>query len=276
MSSWTNIEKIPSQTLTNNRKSIHQAVQLVSAFARNILEPDPTDGRSSLIWNNDFHGLVSVPLETGTAISIGISFTAFELLILENGKASKKFSLEGSSVNKGLEWLKTELKSIDIASEKINLTLPYEIEDYDYDSELLVDSSALEAFAALYGNTANILDGIVKKWSKAFDIRCWPHHFDIATLIPIEEDNKGEMTKSIGVGLSPGDDQINEPYIYVNVWPQIDFELLSSSKLSAGNWNKEGWSGSVLNYSDFINGDQQKIQEQFISEAFEAILNALK
>jgi len=52
-------------------------------------------------------------------------------------------------------------------------------------------------------------------WS-ASDVLCWPHHFDIATLVTFASD------RSSSVGLSPGDGSYDEPYYYVNVHPQPD------------------------------------------------------
>ena len=34
-------------------------------------------------------------------------------------------------------------------------------------------------------------------------MRCWPHHFDIATLITLERDAAGTATKTVGVGVAP-------------------------------------------------------------------------
>ena len=44
-------------------------------------------------------------------------------------------------------------------------------------------------------------------------VRCWPHHFDIATLLTIAPG------QTIGVGLEPGDGYYDEPYWYVNQYP---------------------------------------------------------
>ena len=50
---------------------------------------------------------------------------------------------------------------------------------------------------------------------------CWPHHFDIATLVKLE-DGQPANARSIGVGVSPGDEYYAQPYVYVSPWPRFD------------------------------------------------------
>jgi hypothetical protein len=52
--------------------------------------------------------------------------------------------------------------------------------------------------------------------AEASEVRCWPHHFDLGSLIVVETSADGELTKSIGIGLSPGDEAHAEPYFYVS------------------------------------------------------------
>lgn len=69
-------------------------------------------------------------------------------------------------------------------------------------------------------------------------VRCWPHHFDIATLHMLGDG------KTIGIGLSPGDDSIRDPYWYVNLWPYPHPSRLQP--LQFGMWFTEGWTGAEM------------------------------
>jgi hypothetical protein len=157
-----------------------------------------------------------------------------------------------------LVWLKQNLAELGIKADHISLDLPYEIENYDYSEALVVDKQALQEYADLYQNTQNSLQNVLTNWEEAFDIRCWPHHFDLATLIPLKTDSEGEILKSIGVGLSPGDEGVEEPYVYVNIWPQVDLNILEKHSLSTGQWNKSGWSGAVLTYAQMLCSKNQE------------------
>jgi hypothetical protein len=274
MSKWKNIKGVDLEVLKATRKALHQAVQIVGALPRHLLPHDPTDGTASLEWSNADKGLqsIAVPNSHDLEVRAGLSFKTFSLYIIYADNSADSFGMTGKSVVEGLDWLKEELGKMAYAGEKLTLDLPYEIEDYDYSSSLEVDKRALKQYTRLYRNTHGILSDLVNKWDKAFDIRCWPHHFDLATLIPVETDAEGEIVKSIGVGLSPGDDGIHEPYLYVNVWPEVDTAALKEHSLPAGHWNAEGWSGAVLTYTELVNSsDQKESFTQFIDIAIQAI-----
>jgi hypothetical protein len=64
------------------------------------------------------------------------------------------------------------------------------------------DPRDLATLSGCYAEAASLLESV-----KGSDVRCWPHHFDIATL----HDLGGG--KSIGIGLAPGDQ---------NLWPYPD------------------------------------------------------
>ena len=75
-------------------------------------------------------------------------------------------------------------------------------------------------------------------------MRCWPHHFDLATLVSVPGGAPGDA-RTIGVGLSPGDGSYAEPYFYVTPWPSPDSPALP--ELPAGaDWHRTGWFGAVL------------------------------
>jgi hypothetical protein len=261
-----------SELIIQNRKYLHQVVQLVGAFPRSLLQHDPSDETASLLWNADISGLVSQEVtHVKGSFQVGLSFSEFQLIILQDDKKVSALDLHGGSVMDGLKWLKEELAKMNFDASKFNLDLPYEIEKYDLGSRLHPNDDTLKLFSELYQLSHSVLDKVAAGFENAYDIRCWPDHFDLATLLPLAYDNKGAVTKSFGVGLSPGDDGITEPYMYVNVWPELAYELLSKHNLIKGIWNQFGWSGAVLSYSQFAATDQQQTIAQFIRESMAAI-----
>ncbi|HET6197153.1 MAG TPA: hypothetical protein VFE12_15430, partial [Acetobacteraceae bacterium] len=78
----------------------------------------------------------------------------------------------------------------------------------------------------------------------ASPIRCWPHHFDIAVLLPGQRDGQ-----TIGVGLSPGDASYGEPYWYVTPWPHPSVIGLPPL-VAGGEWHAGEWVGAVLTASN--------------------------
>jgi hypothetical protein len=77
------------------------------------------------------------------------------------------------------------------------------------------------------------------------EVRCWPHHFDVATLLTLD-DAPGESARSIGIGMSPGDASYDEPYFYVTPWPYPSAKTELPQLEGGGIWHTHGWTGAVL------------------------------
>jgi hypothetical protein len=107
----------------------------------------------------------------------------------------------------------------------------------------------------------------------ASEVRCWPHHFDFATLLAIERDASGAATRTVGVGLSPGDERYAEPYWYVAPWPG-PFEATLPSLKSGGHWHAEGFTAAILPGSEIVSAGTGVAQasrvRSFIDEALDA------
>jgi len=266
MTQIKNIKGIDKRKLEESRKNLHQAIQLIGAFPRNFLTPDPTDASASLLWNKDLQALESILVGK---YQLGLSFADFSLYLSEAGSVKETVKLDGISVVEAMSQLVAVLSKYGLSGDQYNLELPYEIESYDYNQPLKVDTVALSEFSILYANTNEVLIQVVSENVNAYDIRCWPHHFDLATLIPLKFDGNGELQQSIGVGLSPGDEGIDEPYLYVNIWPNVALAKLQKHSLNNGNWNLAGWSGAVLRYTSLLSVDNQ--EESFVNFIMDTI-----
>jgi hypothetical protein len=90
-------------------------------------------------------------------------------------------------------------------------------------------------------------------------VLCWPHHFDIASLVVLETDPDGDSMRSVGVGLSPGDASIEEPYWYVNHDPETGRADLPA--LPAGEWMRGDWTGAVLRARELVAAGDARSQQ---------------
>ncbi|HEV2722836.1 MAG TPA: hypothetical protein VG323_22620, partial [Thermoanaerobaculia bacterium] len=114
----------------------------------------------------------------------------------------------------------------------------------------LREPQSFEALSNCYAEAARLLTAIHD------DVRCWPHHFDIATLLEFDGG------KSIGAGLSPGDDSCDEPYWYVNHHPPTSRRDLPALA-GGGTWNTSGWVGAILPWSH--GGDAQAFLDSAVA-----------
>jgi hypothetical protein len=86
----------------------------------------------------------------------------------------------------------------------------------------------------------------------------WPEHFDIA----IELGSEARGTRA-NFGFSPGDEQHEEPYLYVGPW---------SAPIEGDHWNGRGFSGAELTYSQLLDaGDQGAAAIEFFVGRREAL-----
>ncbi len=109
------------------------------------------------------------------------------------------------------------------------------------------DGSLVE-LARWFADGEALLRGVAEGWAGAAPVRVWPHHFDVGSVLPLGP-AAGESAPSIGIGLSPGDEGIDEPYLYVTPWPAPE----TLPELPAGGrWHREGWTGAVLTGSEIV------------------------
>jgi hypothetical protein len=96
---------------------------------------------------------------------------------------------------------------------------------------------------------------------------CWPHHFDMATLVRLDAGG-GESARSVGVGVSPGDEFYAQPYVYVSPWPHFEGSLPDLPP--PGHWHTEGFFGAVATGEEILAmKDRGRALLAFITGAFE-------
>jgi hypothetical protein len=106
-------------------------------------------------------------------------------------------------------------------------------------------------------------------------VRCWPHHFDIATLLALDPPTTpSNVARTIGAGLSPGDAGSPGGYWYVTPWP---YPVVSEPPpLAAGGaWHRTGWFGAVLPLSHPDAGDEAS-NSAFLASAVAACHELLR
>src|SRR5262249_14843197 len=139
-------------------------------------------------------------------------------------------------------WLRGCVAKRGAAAEKFTLARHYEIPHHAVDDGSAFDASDRVAFAELaaWFNVAESVLENARAQNDGSEIRCWPHHFDIATLITVKPG------KTVGVGLEPGDHYYDEPYFYVNANPQPRTAAATAQLAGGGSWHTHEWFGAVL------------------------------
>ena len=94
-------------------------------------------------------------------------------------------------------------------------------------------------------------------------VHLWPDGFDFS----IEWFTK-KNDDQIGVGISPGDNKYELPYLYVNPYPFN--EKMINETLFTGRWHTVGWKGIKVEWKDF----QNKLEQQISGEIYDLYLIA--
>ena len=182
--------------------------------------------------------------------------------------ASQK--LDGMTIAESLNWHKQAISTLGIDTSKVKF-LDYPPDDFP-DHPLArgerFDASQTrqrQELVSYYDLTHNLLQAIAADIVGASPICIWPHHFDMATLISLPSQKAGD-SKSVGVGFSPGDAAIAQPYWYVTPWPYPDTANLPELA-GGGNWHTTGWVGALLKQSQLEQATKAEQINQFLKSA---------
>lgn len=271
--SWKTLGPVAPAELAEARHHAHWAAQLIAAAGETHLEHLPDTSHTAMAWDDAQQALVGHPIETGrAAIRLGLVLPTLTLRALdEDGGVLAERELGGLAVAEAYDQAAQLLAAA--GGEAIGRELSHP--GYDMPAHRLgegarfeVNAVALGELSCWYANGSAKLDALARR-EAATDVLCWPHHFDIATLILEDRDADGAASRTIGVGLSPGDEAIDEPYWYVNHWPAREHPKLGA--LAAGRWQTEGFLAAVLDGSELVRArDQEHTLDSFLDSAVAA------
>ncbi|NNG17002.1 MAG: hypothetical protein HKM89_11020 [Gemmatimonadales bacterium] len=280
---WEGVGRPAPQSLTGARLLLHWAAQVPAAVGHTFLAPTPDDSQSTLQWDPAHRMLVGQPVGTKRPVRAALDLSSLSLVLLETGdERLADFTLDGKTLDEAYEWMGAVASRFSEGVEG-----PLQRRDYDLPSHGVATgaeftrgpSAEFEECTRWYANAHHALSRVKAKAVNASPVRCWPHHFDIATLITLDSEREDEQSRSINVGLSPGDGNYDEPYFYVNPWPQPEEPVLSALA-AGGHWHTEGWLGAVLPASDLVAagseaGQQADRVDRFLSSALAAATRML-
>jgi hypothetical protein len=247
---WEPVAAEAPTELAEARLQTHWAVQLVAVFGDAFVEPRPDDSHSSMGWDSDARAFMGERTPQGWRASLTPATSTLALLD-DRGVEQASLPLHGLTLQAGLTWMAETFTSLRGAPHAKPLKLrEYELPPHDVATGATfrrASSGPYEELARWYGNAARFCDAVRTSTSGASPVRCWPHHFDIATLVTLDrEEPDPERARSIGFGMTPGDDSYAEPYFYLNPWPPPEAQTALPALEGGAHWHTQGWTGAVL------------------------------
>jgi hypothetical protein len=245
LAQWEALTTPPSSTFGETRLIAHWAAQLVAAAGTTFAPAREDFSHTNLGWVRALGALAGQPIGD-RQVCAALRLSDLHLLVVEGDSILAQLELAGATMQDALAWLGGALRDVD---SRLDAALGYPTHEMpkhavgDGAPFPAADRAVLEELAPWFANAQLIAGAVANSEENAAEPRCWPHHFDLATLITLD----GERT--IGVGMSPGDGSYADPYFYVTPWPYPS-QTEDLPRLPAGHWHTQSWVGAVLQTPD--------------------------
>ncbi len=249
--------RFPPTGLIDARKELHHALQVVAAAARSYAPERPDDAHSNLGWHAACDALVTRPLGEDDAPRVALRFDRRALAVVDADGTCAELTLAGRVRTELAGWVRTQLAVRDLDPAAYRHERPYEMPHHPVmDGARWLEPNDVaagtpEELGRWFALAAPALEEVAAREPGASPVRCWPHHFDLATLITLDEGEDPEDARSVGVGLSPGDETLEQPYLYVTPWPKPASDVALPA-LPAGHWHTEGFTAAVLTGEELL------------------------
>ncbi len=272
---WQRLGQVAPRALRGAREQAHWAVQVIAAAGETFCAHEADTSHTSMAWDAALAGLVGQELPGEAACRIGVRMPDLSLcLVARNGAPRAELALAGRTLPEAYRWTAEAIRAATRGAEDRPLIHPgFELPEHALArGGRFSRDPALAELARWYGNADTALRRFAEQTRGAGPVLCWPHHFDIGSLIELEAEPGGRAARTVGAGLSPGDASIDEPYLYVNHWPVTSRRTLPP--LAAGEWIREKWLGAVLRGSQLVAAGDAAAQEGLMRGFFDAAVEA--
>jgi hypothetical protein len=262
---WSSLGLVAPTSLADARVAAHHAAQWPTRAARANLAPAADDSHSAFAWDPAQRALVSRPMDE---TRIGLRIEDLELIVLHGEAPMSRLALEGRTDREAGAWLDVQLAAHGLKPASA-VELPYAIDPHPVALDAVYRTSdATRELARWYAVASETLESFRAAQPGASPVRCWPHHFDIATLVLLDAGG-GENARSVGIGVSPGDASYAQPYAYVSPWPYPDRAALPPAP-RPGHWHVEGFVAVVATGEAILAADARGTAFlAFVTSAYE-------
>jgi len=247
--SWSMLRNHAPTALAAARALAHRAAQWPARAACANLVPVPDDSHASLSWDSDMAALLGQPLDGG--VRVGLRVAVHELVFTTESRCDA-LPLTGKPDAEVGSWLDGKLVAEGLKPAS-GTKLPYEVPSTMF-ARAGEEALRFPAIALWFAAAAEALGELRQSYRRytpgPSPVRCWPHHFDIAILVALEE-GRAESARSIGIGVSPGDNYYAQPYLYVSPYPKPDTADLPPLPPGA-RWHTKDFFGAVATGTDLL------------------------
>lgn len=257
----------------------HHAIQLISLAGKYLIPQQPDDSNTNMQYQSAGEWIIGNELPRGFRIALDLS--QLKLLIINNSKKPyTEIEVACRTKSDVFDNMKEKLSGLGIDVSDLSMQLHYEIPGHELDGKaaFFMDSEQDIRENIYYRHNAEIVISKASgKFPNAEPVRIWPHHFDTGSLVPIEKNDAGAVSRSVGLGLAIPDNMVDEPYYYLSYWsesPVEDFGKLPDP--DAGEWIRTGWNGGIVRNSDILKISGAEGQQEFVESFFNSGIEILR
>lgn len=255
---WTTLGGKSPTALVKARSVAHHAAQWPGRAARANLEAKADDSHSAYTWDAERGVLFSQPM--GGEVRVGLRLAGLALVLMRGKLVLDTYELAGRRDSMVGVWLDSALRALSLKP-ATEVTLPYTIPShpvargsaYSFSGE----AESFEELVRWFSAGADLLaDSQSFGESGASEVLCWPHHFDLGTVIALDPAG-AEHARSVGMGLSPGDHYYPQPYIYVSPYPAPK-HATPPVLPPLGHWHTEGFAGAIALGESIVRSEDRR------------------
>jgi hypothetical protein len=278
--SWQTLGAVAPESLAGPRLQLHRAARVAAAVGRTLLTPEADFSHEAFSWFPGMRAMAQRPVEEASQpFHTALRPEDLELIMLsEDNVRLAELPLSGRTVGQIYHWLEDEVQGL------LGRPLPKELEGPgeiagetigDQDRFSRQPPAAFAELARYFANAHRLIEHRVASQAGAGPILVWPHHFDIACKITVEEAEDGKEARTVGAGLMPGEGPEGEPYFYVSLWPHDGVDTSDLPELPSGaHWNTEKWIGGKLPLKTLVESsdaaEQARRADEFVVASLEA------
>ncbi len=254
---WQPLGAIRPQDLGDARRKLHRAVQWVARMARSYYPPAEDDSHTALSFHGP-SGAAGLPPAAGADGEVIPAFIFPEMAVaLSHEAKGLVLGLRGMNELERAEAVRDALATVGLDPARFQTGLPYANEIEAVEDEGPDAAEAVE-LTRYYANLSACLEELSDRHRCISPVRLWPHHFDVARLIALDDNPAVEDARSIGVGLAPDGGAFDQPYLYVAPWPPSALPAsVSLPTPPAGlRWNTAGFTALVAPADTLMLGEQ--------------------
>lgn len=278
---WFFLEAPDKDVFIQTKQSIHHAIQCIAAVGRTFSESpqEEEDGNAKLYWVPGLWRMAGTWVSASKEFRGSIGLRDQKLYLVDPRlNLLDEFPMEGHSYHELMLWVEQQIIELELSSSKLSTSLPYALPPYaeDHKKNFVAESLALsEVLGGHYHNAFILFQRISASYENTSDVSIYPHHFDMEIKVTLKKTDELATDTFVRLGFSPGDNEIEIPYLYINAWPHITGETLPKAPLDS-YWVDGDWYGLVLSF-DQVYGkkEQQAYQYSFLEEGLSIFTHLL-